>query len=82
MPLALRTDAGSYVDFAVGANRDPGSLVGTHAGCLDKAYDADPNVAALSAQAGLLFLDELIIADHIPGFFKNGQVIATVEDEL
>ena len=72
MALALGADAGRDADLAVGLHLDLGALVGTDAGALDIAGDADADAAALARAARLLFPDELIVADSSSALSSTG----------
>jgi hypothetical protein len=79
--LPLRADARGYVDATTGLDGDARALVGAHAGGLDKGDDADAHVTALGAQAGLFFLDELVVADHVGGLFEHRRIVPAVEHQ-
>ena len=57
------------------------ALVGADARRLDKGHDAQAHVFALGAQARLLLLDELFVADHGRRLFQRGRIVAAVEDQ-
>ena len=81
MALALGADAGRDADLAVGLDLDLGAFIGTDAGALDIAGDADADMAALRAQPRLLLLEEVLVADHLQRLVEDRLVIAAVVGE-
>ena len=79
--LALRGEAGRDLDLAGGLDVDVGALVGTDAGALDVAREADADLAALGGHLGAEVL-ELVPADELLELVQRGRVVARVVGQL